>query len=232
MALSLLARKLGMVQLFDEHGDAVGVTVVEAGPCVVTQVKTTETDGYEAIQLGFVEKKERVTSKPMRGHFKKAGVTPKRVVRESRVEDASAYSVGQELRVGELFEAGDFVDVQGVSKGRGFAGGIKRHGMRRSPESHGGRTQRQHGSTGQSATPSRVIKGTRMPGHMGHRTVTVQSLRVVAVRPEENQLLIEGAVPGPTAGIVAVRKALKRRSPDRPAKDSAKESAKDSAKGS
>lgn len=220
MALSLLARKLGMLQLFDEQGHAVGVTVVEAGPCVVTQVKTTETDGYEAIQLGFIEKKERVTSKPMRGHFKKAAVTPKRVVRESRVEDASAYSVGQELRVGELFEAGDFVDVQGVSKGRGFAGSIKRHGMRRSPESHGGRAQRQRGSTGQSATPSRVLKGTKMAGHMGHRTVTVQSLRVVAVRPAENQLLIEGAVPGPTTGIVAVRKALKRRSPDRPTKES------------
>jgi large subunit ribosomal protein L3 len=210
MAMNLLGRKLGMLRLFDEQGQAVGVTVVEAGPCVVTQVKTTDTDGYEAIQLGFLDKKERLATKPMRGHFAKAGVAPKRVLRESRVEDASAYSVGQELRVGELFKAGDFVDVLGVSKGRGFAGGIKRHGLRRSPESHGGRTQRQHGSTGQSATPSHVIKGVRMPGHMGASKVTVQSLRVVAVRPDENQILIEGAVPGPTNGIVTVRQAVKR----------------------
>jgi len=212
MALSLLGRKVGMLQVFDDQGRAVGVTVVEAGPCVVTQVKTTGTDGYEAVQLGFLDKKERVTTKPMRGHFKKAQVAPKRVLRESRVEEAGAYSVGQELKVGELFKPGDFVDVDGVTKGRGFAGGIKRHGMHRSPETHGGRTQRQHGSTGQSATPSRVIKGTRMPGHMGHGKVTVQSLRVLAVRPEQNQILIEGAVPGPTRGIVAVRKALKKQS--------------------
>ena len=212
VAMNLLGRKLGMLQLFDERGHAVGVTVLEAGPCVVTQVKTTESDGYDAIQIGFLDKRERVTTKPLRGHFKKAGVTPKRMLHESRVEDASTYTVGQELKVGELFKPGDFVDVQGVSKGRGFAGGIKRHGMRRSPESHGGRTQRQHGSTGQSATPSRVIKGTRMPGHMGARKVTVQSLRIVTVRPDENQLLIEGAVPGPTNGIVTVCQALKKHS--------------------
>ncbi len=203
-----------MMQLFDERGDAVGVTVVEAGPCVVTQVKTSETDGYEAVQLGFLDKRERVTSKPLRGHFSKAGVAPKRIVRESRVEDASAYSVGQELTVGELFKPGDMVDVQGISKGRGFAGGIKRHGLRRSPESHGGRTQRQHGSTGQSASPSRVLKGVRMPGHMGARRVTVQSLHVVAVRPEQHQILLEGAVPGPTSGIVSLSLAVKKRATD------------------
>ena len=202
-----------MLRFFDEQGQAVGVTVLEAGPCVVTQVKTAKTDGYEAIQLGFLDKRERLATKPMRGHFAKAGVTPKRILRESRVEDASAYSVGQELRVGELFKPGDLVDVQGVSKGRGFAGGIKRHGLSRSPESHGGRSQRQHGSTGQSATPAHVIKGVRMPGHMGARKVTVQTLRVVAVRADENQLLIEGAVPGPTNGIVAVRQAVKKQSP-------------------
>jgi large subunit ribosomal protein L3 len=212
MALNLLGRKLGMLQLFDGQGNAIGVTVVEAGPCVVTQVKTTETDGYEAIQLGFDDRKERSTTKPMRGHFAKAGAGPKRYVRESRVEDASAYAVGQQITVGEVFKAGDFVDVQGVSKGRGFAGGIKRHHMQRSPESHGGRTQRQHGSTGQSATISHVLKGVRMPGHMGARTVTVQSVRVVEVRPEQNQILIEGAVPGPTSGVVAVRPAVKRQS--------------------
>jgi large subunit ribosomal protein L3 len=208
--MKLLGRKLGMMQLFDERGDAVGVTVVEAGPCVVTQVKRADTDGYEAVQLGVLDKRERVTSKPLRGHFAKAGVAPKRVVRESRVEDAGAYSVGQELTVGELFKPGDFVDVQGTSKGRGFAGGIKRYGMRRSPESHGGRTQRQHGSTGQAATPSRVLKGTRMAGHMGARHVTVQNVRVVAVRPEQHQILLEGAVPGPTSGIVTLSPAVKK----------------------
>jgi len=208
--MELLGRKLGMMQFFDERGDAIGVTVVEAGPCVVTQVKTADTDGYEAVQLGFLDKRERVTSKPLRGHFGKAGVAPKRVVRESRVEDAGAYSVGQELTVGELFKPGDFVDVQGTSKGRGFAGGIKRYGMRRSPESHGGRTQRQHGSTGQAANPSRVLKGTRMPGHMGARQVTVQTLRVVAVRADQHQILLEGAVPGPTSGIVTLSPAVKK----------------------
>jgi len=210
MVLSLLGRKLGMLQLFDEHGQAVGVTVVETGPCVVTQVKTGDKDGYEAVQLGFLDKKEHVTTKPMVGHFKKAGVTPKRVVRESRVEDASGYSAGQELTVGEFFEPGDFVDVQGVSKGRGFAGGIKRYGLHRSPETHGGRTQRQHGSTGQSATPARTIKGVKMAGHMGNRNVTAQSLRIVAIRPKDHQLLIEGSVPGPTNGIVSVSKATKK----------------------
>ncbi|MHA1573753.1 MAG: 50S ribosomal protein L3 [Alphaproteobacteria bacterium] len=212
MALNLLGRKLGMLQFFDEQGLAVGVTLVEAGPCVVTQVKTVETDGYEAVQLGFLDKKERVTTKPMRGHFAKAGTGPKRVVRESRVEDASAYSVGQELTVGELYKPGDFVDVQGVSKGRGFAGSIKRHGMARAPETHGAPAQRMRGSTGQSATPARTHKGVRLPGHMGNCSMTVQSLRIVAVRPEDNQILIEGAVPGPTMGIVAMRKALKKRS--------------------
>jgi large subunit ribosomal protein L3 len=188
------------------------VTVLEAGPCVVTQVKTTQTDGYEAIQLGFEDTKERSATKPMRGHFKKAGGAPKRYVRESRLDNASAYTVGQQIRVDEVFKPGDFVDVQGVSKGRGFAGSIKRHHMQRSPESHGGRTQRQHGSVGQSATISHVMKGTRMAGHMGARTVTVQSMRVVVVRPEQNQILIEGAVPGPTNGVVAVRHAVKRQS--------------------
>jgi len=212
MVLSVLGRKLGMAQLFDEQGDAIGVTVVEAGPCAVTQVKRAETDGYEAVQVGFLDRKERLTTKPMRGHFKKAGVAPKRIVRESRVEDAGAYSVGQELKVDELFKPGDFVDVQGISKGRGFAGGIRRYNMRRSPETHGGRTQRQHGSTGQSATPSHVIKGTRMAGHMGAEQVTVQNLRVVAVRAEENQLLLEGGIPGPNNGIVVVSKAVKKRS--------------------
>ena len=212
MALNILGRKLGMLQLFDEQGNAVGVTVVEAGPCVVTQVKTTKHDGYEAIQLGFDDAKERLLTKPMRGHFAKAGVAPKRCVRESRVDDASTYKVGQQITVGEVFKAGDFVDVQGVSKGRGFAGSIKRHKMHRSPESHGGRTQRQHGSTGQSATPSHTRKGMRMAGHMGARTVTVQSVRIVDVRPEQNQILIEGAVPGPTSGLVAVRQAVKRQS--------------------
>lgn len=211
MAMKLLGRKLGMMQLFDERGNAVGVTVVEAGPCVVTQVKTTKTDGYEAIQLGFLDKRERVTSKPLRGHFSKAGVGPKRVVRESRVEDAGAYLVGQELTVCELFKPGDFVDVHGVSKGRGFAGGIKRHNLRRSPESHGGRTQRQHGSTGQAAAPSRVLKGVRMAGHMGAGHVTVQNIRVVAVRADENQILLEGAVPGPPSAIVILSPAVKKR---------------------
>jgi large subunit ribosomal protein L3 len=211
MAMNLLGRKLGMVQIFDEQGRAVGVTVVEAGPCVVAQVKTKAADGYDAVQIGFLDRKERATTKPMLGHFKKAGVGPKRHVRESRVEDPSAFSVGQELKVGEYFKAGDLVDVRGVSKGRGFAGGIKRHHLQRSPESHGGRTQRQHGSTGQSASISHVQKGVRMAGHMGACRVTVQNVRVFGVRAGENQLLLEGAVPGPTNGIVTIRPAIKKK---------------------
>lgn len=199
-----------MLQVFDAQGRAFGVTVVETGPCVVTQVKTKAADGYPAVQIGFLDKKERVTTKPMRGHFAKAGVAPKRYLRETRVEDPGTFSVGQELKVGDYFKAGDIVDVQGVSKGRGFAGGIKRHHLQRSPESHGGRTQRQHGSTGQSASISHVHKGVRMPGHMGDRAVTVQNVRVFGVRADENQLLLEGAVPGATNGIVSIRPAIKR----------------------
>jgi len=209
--MNLLARKLGMLRLFDDQGRAFGVTVVEAGPCVVTQVKTKAADGYDAVQVGFLDKKERVTTKPMLGHFKKAGVAPKRHLRESRVADPGAFSAGQELKLGDYFKAGDFVDVQGVSKGRGFAGTIKRHHMKRSPESHGGRSQRQHGSVGQSASISHVQKGMRMAGHMGARTVTVQNVRVFRVRPDENQLLLEGAVPGPTNGVVSIRQAVKKK---------------------
>jgi len=210
--MNLLGRKLGMLQVFDGQGRAFGVTVIETGPCVVTQVKTKANDGYDAVQVGFLDKKEKATTKPMLGHFKKAGAAPKRHLRESRVDDAGAFSVGQELKVGDYFKSGDKVDVEGISKGRGFAGGIRRHKMRRSPESHGGRTQRQHGSTGQSASISHVHKGTRMPGHMGACTTTVQSVRVFDVRPDDNQLLIAGAVPGPTNGIVCLCPAVKKRS--------------------
>ncbi|PZN06803.1 MAG: 50S ribosomal protein L3 [Bacillota bacterium] len=208
MGVGLLGRKLGMTQIFDEEGRAVPVTVVQAGPCVVVQKKTEEKDGYRALQLGFGEIKEKKVNKPMAGHFRKAGVKPVRYLREFRLdddEDEQRYEVGQELTV-ELFSAGEYVDVTGVSKGKGFLGPIARHGFGRGPMSHGSKYHRGPGSLGSSTFPGRVFKGRKMAGRTGGERVTVRGLKVVRVDPERHLLLIQGAVPGPRGGIVSIRK--------------------------
>ena len=205
----ILGTKLGMTQVFDETGQVVPVTVVQAGPCVVTAVRTPDTDGYSAVQIGFGEINPRKVTKPVAGLFEKAGVTPRRYVAEIRTEGASEYTLGQELTA-ELFAAGQRVDVTGKSKGKGFAGVIKRHHFKGLSASHG--TQRKHrspGSIGACATPGRVFKGVRMAGRMGGERTTVQSLTVHAVDGDKNLLLIKGAVPGPRGGLVVVRSAAR-----------------------
>jgi large subunit ribosomal protein L3 len=205
----ILGTKLGMTQVFDETGQVVPVTVVQAGPCVVTAVRTPDNDGYSAVQMGFGEINPRKVTKPVAGLFEKAGVTPRRYVAEIRTEGASEYTLGQELTA-TLFEAGQRVDVTGKSKGKGFAGVMKRHHFKGLSASHG--TQRKHrspGSIGACATPSRVFKGVRMAGRMGAEKTTVQSLTVHAVDSDKNLLLIRGAVPGPRGGLVMVRSAVR-----------------------
>lgn len=203
----LIARKRGMTQLFGEGGNAIPVTVLEAGPCTVVQVKTRATDGYEALQLGFEPKRKNVT-KPMAGHFKKAKVDPTRVLREIHLETTEGYQVGQTLTV-ELFKPGELVDVTGVSKGRGFQGGVKRHGWSGGPATHGSMFHRAPGSIGASSDPSRVFPGHHLPGRMGADRVTVSHLEVVRVVPEQNLLVVKGAVPGATGGLLLVRKSVK-----------------------
>jgi large subunit ribosomal protein L3 len=205
----ILGTKLGMTQVFDEAGQVVPVTVVQAGPCVVTAVRTPDSDGYNAVQIGFGEINPRKVTKPVAGLFEKAGVTPRRYLAEMRTEDASEYTLGQELTA-EIFEAGQRVDVTGRSKGKGTAGVMKRHGFKGLSASHG--TQRKHrapGSIGGCATPGRVFKGLRMAGRMGAVRTTVQSLVVHAVDNDKNLLLIKGAVPGPRGGLVIVRDAVR-----------------------
>jgi large subunit ribosomal protein L3 len=205
----VLGEKLGMTQVFDDEGRMVPVTVVQAGPCVVTQVRGAEQDGYSAIQLGYGQIDPRKVNKPRTGHFEKAGVTPRRYLVELRTDDASEYSLGQEITV-EVFEAGQKIDVTGTSKGKGTAGVMKRHGFKGLGASHG--TQRKHrspGSIGGCATPGRVFKGVRMAGRMGNVRTTVQNLTVHAVDTEKGLLLIKGAVPGPNGGLVLVRNAVK-----------------------
>ena len=205
----ILGTKLGMTQVFDETGQVVPVTVVQAGPCVVTAVRTPDNDGYSAVQIGFGEINPRKVTKPVAGLFEKAGVTPRRYVAEIRTEGASEYTLGQELTA-ELFAAGQRVDVTGKSKGKGIAGVMKRHHFKGLSASHG--TQRKHrspGSIGACATPSRVFKGVRMAGRMGAERTTVQSLTVHAVDGDKNLLLIKGAVPGPRGGLVVVRSAAR-----------------------
>jgi large subunit ribosomal protein L3 len=205
----ILGTKLGMTQVFDETGQVVPVTVVQAGPCVVTAVRTPDNDGYSAVQIGYGEINPRKVTKPVAGLFEKAGVTPRRYVAEIRTQDASTYQLGQEISA-TLFEAGQRVDVTGKSKGKGTAGVMKRHGFRGLSSSHG--TQRKHrspGSIGACATPGRVFKGVRMAGRMGAERVTVQSLTVHAVDSDKNLLLIKGAVPGPRGGLVMVRSAAR-----------------------
>ena len=203
-----MGKKVGMTQIFNEHGKVIPVTVIEAGPCVVLQKKTVESDGYQAIQVGFGEIRERLVNKPKTGIFKKAGVNVKRYIREFRLEDVSAYEVGAEIKA-DIFAAGDKVDVSGVSKGKGFQGTIKRWNAHRGPMSHGSKFHRAVGSMGASSDPSRTFKNKRMPGHMGAVNTTVLNLEVVKVMPEKNVILIKGGVPGPNKGMVIIRNSVK-----------------------
>ena len=204
----ILGRKLGMTQIFTEDGIMVPVTVVEAGPMVITQLKTVENDGYQAVQVGYGEVKEKSLNKPQKGHFAKAGVGLKKFVREFRSEDVANYTLAQELNV-SMFEVGQKVDVTGTSKGKGFQGPIKRHNQSRGPMSHGSRYHRGTGSMGAASDPSRVFKGKKLAGHMGAVRRTIQNLEVIRVDAEKNLILIKGAIPGPKKGLVVVKKAIK-----------------------
>ncbi|WP_287154647.1 50S ribosomal protein L3 [Candidatus Solincola tengchongensis] len=206
----IIGRKIAMTQIFTEDGRVVPVTVVEAGPCTVTQVKTVEKEGYNAVQLGFGAVSERKLNKPLRGHFESKGLEPHRHLAEIRVDDTSAYQVGQKVTV-ESFAKGERVDVTGKSKGKGFAGVVKRHGFGGGPGSHGAHFHRAPGSIGACATPSRVFRGSRMPGRMGGERVTALNLEVVDVKPERNLLLLKGSVPGPKGGLLIIRESVKGR---------------------
>lgn len=207
MSKGILGRKLGMTQVFTEKGEAVPVTVIEAGPCIVLQKKTQEQDGYSAIQVGYGEIREKLVNKPLKGHFQKAHVKPLRFIREFRLDSPDDYQVGQEIKA-NIFNSGEKVDVTGTSKGKGFAGGIKRHGFHRGPMKHGSKYHRRPGSQAAKG-PARVFKGRKLPGHMGAERVTVQNLEVVRVDSDRNLLLIRGAVPGPRRSLVVVRSAVK-----------------------
>lgn len=214
MRETILGRKLGMSQIFDRNGNAVPVTLVQAGPCSVLQVKTTDSDGYNAIQLGFMDRKDKHTNRPLKGHVGKSGSTPKRHIRESRVEDVSRYQVGMVLTAG-IFRKDDVIDVTGTSKGKGFAGVMKRHGFAGFEQSHGvHESYRGPGSIGAAADPARVFPGRRMPGQMGRETVTVQNLRVVDVREDQNILVIRGPVPGGRNGLLVISHAIKKPAPE------------------
>jgi large subunit ribosomal protein L3 len=208
MKKAILGKKLGMTQIFDENKKVVPVTVIEAGPCVVLQKKTVEKDGYESIQVAFDDMREKLASKPVKGHFKKAGVSLKRFVKELKIEDSQSYEVGQEIKA-DVFEQGDKVDVSGISKGKGFQGTIKRWNAQRGPMSHGSKFHRAVGSMGAASDPSRTFKNMKMPGHMGNANVTVQNLQVAKVIPEKNLILIKGGVPGPNKGFVIIKNSIK-----------------------
>ncbi|NLK21377.1 MAG: 50S ribosomal protein L3 [Epulopiscium sp.] len=208
MKKAILGKKIGMTQIFDENGKQIPVTVLEAGPCVVVQKKTIENDGYNAIQIGYVDAKEKHVNEPMKGHFKKAGVDLKRKLKEFRLEDISAYEVGAEIKA-DVFSAGDKIDVTGISKGKGFQGAIKRHGQSRGPMAHGSKYHRGVGAMSGSASPGKVFKGKKLPGQMGAEKVTVQNLEIVRVDAEKNLLLIKGAVPGPKNSVVFVKDSVK-----------------------
>lgn len=224
MKKAILATKVGMTQIFHEDGSLIPVTVLQAGPCVVTQVKTQENDGYSAVQVGFVDKKDRIinkdakgkreiihrhgTSKPEQGHFKKAGVSSKRYVREFKFDNSEEYTLGSEIKA-DIFAQGDKIDASAISKGKGFQGAIKRHGQHRGPMKHGSKFHRHQGSNGACSSPSRVFKGKGMPGHMGCVKVTVQNLEVVRVDAEKNLLLVKGAVPGPKKALVTIKETVK-----------------------
>ena len=224
MKKAILATKVGMTQIFNDDGVLVPVTVLQAGPCVVTQIKTVENDGYEAVQVGFVDKKERIVNKDkagkkeiihrhgvnkaMKGHFAKAGVSCKRYVREFKFENTSEYALAQEIKA-DIFAAGDKVDATAISKGKGFQGAIKRLGQHRGPMAHGSKFHRHQGSNGACSDPSKVFKGKGMPGHMGSKQITIQNLEVVKVDVENNLLLVKGAVPGPKKALVTIKETVK-----------------------
>lgn len=209
MKKAIIGKKVGMTQIFDENGKVIPVTVVEAGPCVISQKKTVETDGYNAVQIGFGDVRPKLVNKPMKGHFDKSDVAPKRVLKECRFDDISAYNVGDIIKA-DIFENGEKVDVIGTSKGKGYAGVIKRWNFRRLKETHGtGPTVRKGGSIGACSDPSRVFKGKKMAGHLGAERVTVQNLKIAKVDSENNLIAIKGAVPGPNGGIVLIRDSVK-----------------------
>ena len=210
MTKGLIGKKIGMTQIFDEAGKVVPVTVIEAGPCVVTQLKTAENDGYEAVQLGFGDLSPKHANKPMTGHFKKNDLPFKRTLKEFRLDDISNVNVGDVLKA-DVFAAGDVIDVSGVSKGKGFQGAIKRHNQHRLKETHGtGPVVRQAGSMGACSSPSRIFKGKGMAGHMGAENVTVQNLVIVKIDAENNLIAIKGAIPGPKGGVVCITDAVKK----------------------
>ena len=209
MNKGLIAKKIGMTQIFDENGAVIPVTVLEAGPCTVVQIKNEETDGYKAVQLGFGDVKDKKVIKPIKGHFNKAKLAPKKHLREFRLDNIEGFKVGNEIKA-DIFQAEDIVDIQGVSKGKGFQGVIKRHGQQRGPMGHGSMYHRRPGSMGACATPGRVFKGKKLPGHMGHVTVTIQNLRVVRVDLDKNVILVKGSVPGPKGAILKVKNAVKK----------------------
>ena len=197
-----------MTQIFSEDGTLTPVTVLQAGPCVVTQVKTVENDGYSAVQVGFVDKREKLVTKPLKGHFDKAGVSYKRYIKEFKFDNAEEYSVKDEIKA-DVFAAGDKVDATAISKGKGFQGAIKRHGQHRGPMAHGSKFHRHAGSNGSATTPGRVFKGKKMPGQMGHVKVTVQNLEIVRVDAEAGLILVKGSVPGPKKALVTLRETVK-----------------------
>ena len=207
MKKGIIGKKIGMTQIFDEKGNVVPVTVIEATPNVVAQVKTVETDGYNSIQLGYGEVKDKHINKPEKGHFTKAGLAAKKHLREFRVEDVENYKVGDEVKA-DIFEAGEKIDVQGTTKGKGFQGVIKRHGQHRGPMGHGSMYHRRPGSMG-STSPGRVFKGKKLPGHMGRVTVTIQNLDVVRVDMDKNVILVKGSVPGAKGAILKIKSAVK-----------------------
>ena len=208
MNKAIIGKKLGMTQIFNENGIVVPVTVIEAGPCTVTQVKTEETDGYTSIQLGFGDVKEKHLNKPLKGHFAKSKLALKKHLREFRVSNVDEVKVGDEIKV-DVFEQGDKVDIQGITKGKGFQGVIKRHGQHRGPMGHGSMYHRRPGSMGSTSTPGRVYKGKKLPGHMGCETVTIQNLDVVKIDTDKNVILVKGSVPGAKGAILKIKKSVK-----------------------
>lgn len=209
MAIGILGRKIGMTETFEKDGKLTPVTIIEAGPCLVLQLKVPDLDGYRAVQLGFADKKENRTKRPLLGHFKKAGVKPKRFIKEIRISDKDKYRIGREIKV-DIFKEGDFVDISGRTIGKGFQGGMKKWGWSGGPASHGSMTHRRPGSIGASAFPSRVFKGHHLPGRMGGNRRTVQKLKVVKVDLENNVLMVKGAVPGHKNSYLVIRNASKK----------------------
>jgi len=208
MKKAIVAKKIGMSQVFADNGALVPVTVLEAGPCVVVQVKTVENDGYEAVQVGFGDVKPKRVNKPKQGHFEKSGVPARKLLKEFRLENAADYAVGAELKA-DVFAAGDRVDVSGVSRGKGFQGAIKRHGMHRGPMSHGSKYHRGVGAMSAATSPGKVKKGKKLPGHMGNVKCTVQNLEIVRADADKNLLLVKGSLPGPRGGFVTVKESVK-----------------------